>query len=51
MRWLYALALCIGYLTFYGPLAAEPESTAPTLGIGDKLKLTFYGRTDISGEF
>ena len=51
MRWLFALVLCLGYLALHGPVAAEPEGTAPTLGSGDKLKLTFYGRTDISGEF
>lgn len=51
MRRLFALAFCVGCSVFFGPLAAEPGSNVPTLGIGDKLKLTFYGRTDISGEF
>lgn len=51
MRLLLIIALIIAaYLPNSGAVASQ-ERSIPAIGVGDKLKLTFYARDDISGEY
>src|SRR5262249_55038168 len=51
MRSVMILALCAAWGVSAAASANLPADTVPLLGVGDKLKLTFYSRQDISGEY
>lgn len=51
LRSVIMLVVCAAWAFSSPALANSPDGAVPLIGVGDKLKLTFYGREDISGEY
>jgi protein involved in polysaccharide export with SLBB domain len=51
MRLLLAFAIFASWGLNYAKSVETQSDTVPLIGVGDKLKLIFYGRPDISGEY